>query len=62
MVHLLNMIWQQGVETVTSLVPVQDMSDGKYMPALASKEPFTIENFTIVCQSLKVNHFYKSGQ
>ncbi len=53
--ELLKLVWQEGIETMVSLVPQQDMADSAYLPV--AKQCLAVEEFTITCQSLKVNFF-----
>ena len=51
--EFLGLIWQEGLETVVSLVPVQDMAEGVYIPQ--GKESLTVGDFVISVQSVKVS-------
>jgi protein tyrosine phosphatase len=51
--EFLGLIWQEGLETVVSLVPVQDMAEGVYIPQ--GKESLTVGDFVISLQSVKVS-------
>ena len=50
--QLLNLVWQEGIETMASLVGVADMTDGGYVPE--GKGSLDIGDFTVTVQSMKV--------
>ena len=51
--EFLSLVWQEGIETVVSLVPCQDMEEGRFVPS--DKDPLHIGTFVITQQSYKVS-------
>jgi hypothetical protein len=48
----MELVWQEGIETMVTLVPQADMGDAAYLPV--GKQSLAIEEYTVTCQSLKV--------
>lgn len=52
LVDLLSMVWQEGIETILSMVPMPEMGEGTYVPL--NKEPLHIGDYSISLKSFKV--------
>jgi len=48
---LLELVWQEGIETMVSLVPVLDMGEGNYVPV--GKDPVVSGDFAVTLRSNK---------
>jgi len=55
--EFLSLVWQEGIETVVSLVPCQDMEEGRFVPS--DKDPLHIGTFIITQQSYKDMSTYR---
>ena len=55
--EFLSLVWQEGIETEVSLVPCQDMEEGRYVPS--DKDPLHSGTFVITQQSYKVKFLLK---
>ena len=51
---LLELVWQEGIETMVSLVPVLDMGEGNYVPV--GKDPVVSGDFAVTLRSNKVRN------
>ena len=49
---LLEVVWQEGIQTMVSLVPSSDFGKGSYIPD--NKEPLLVGDFSVTLKSIKV--------